>query len=217
MGRRPREQTEGSLQHITVRGNRGLPIFVDNADRRAFVGALSHSGQLTGWSLLSYCLMRNHAHLLVRVGAGGLSVGMHSLTTRHAHRFNAAHGTSGHLFERRFHTSVIRHDAHLLESFRYIALNPWRAGVTDDRDLAAARPASPSRASTDSGGGLSFRPRLQPSRDRSSLRPQPGNRVPTPTLDVDNWCLAPIIHRKPVGAEGGGSGLVGRPGLTPSL
>ncbi len=112
-----------------------MPIFVDNADRRSFLGALSHSGELTGWSLLSYCLMSNHAHLLVRVGAGGLSVGMHSLTTRHAHRFNATHGTSGHLFERRFHTSVIRHDAHLLESFRYIALNPWRAGVTDDRDI----------------------------------------------------------------------------------
>jgi putative transposase len=134
MPRPPRISYEGSLQHITVRGNRGAPIFLDNADRRSFLAVLGDAGQLARWKLLSFCLMGNHAHLLLRLGAGRLSDGMHLLTTTHSHRFQAVHKTDGHIFGRRYHASVIERDEHLREAFRYVALNPWRAGLTDHQD-----------------------------------------------------------------------------------
>ena len=134
MPRSPRIQYEGSLQHVTVRGNRGAPIFLDNADRRSFLAILASAGELAQWKLLSFCLMGNHAHLLLKLGAERLSEGMHLLTTTHSHRFHAVHKTDGHIFGRRYHAAVIERDEHLQETFRYIALNPWRAGLTSHRD-----------------------------------------------------------------------------------
>ena len=119
---------------MTVRGNDGRPIFVDNHDRRSFLAILAEAGQLAGWRLLSFCLMTNHAHMLVELGAERLSEGMHLLTSTHSHRYREVHKTDGHLFGRRYSASVITRDEHLLETFRYIALNPWRAGLTQDRD-----------------------------------------------------------------------------------
>ncbi len=134
MGRNPREQTEGSLQHVTVRGNRGVPIFVDNHDRRVFLAALEEAGRRARWTLLSFCLMTNHAHLLLRLEKPRLSLGMHFLNTTHAHRFNARHAMENHLFGQRYHSSPVETDDHLQEVFRYIALNPWRAGMTPRQD-----------------------------------------------------------------------------------
>jgi putative transposase len=54
---------------------------------------------------------------------------MQMLNARYALDFNAAHGFSGHLFERRFHTVVLDSDWHLMELARYLALNPVRAGL----------------------------------------------------------------------------------------
>ena len=134
MGRKPRMQDSGSVHHITVRGNIGTPVFLDNVDRRSFLSLLREAGSRADWTLLSYCLMTNHAHLLVRLGPPRLSVGMHFLNSNHSRRFNATHALRDHLFGQRFYSSPVESDEYLLEAFRYIALNPWRAGMTNDRD-----------------------------------------------------------------------------------
>ncbi len=56
------------------------------------------------------------------------------IATIHSHRFNEVHGTTGHVFERRFHSKPIDYDSHLWLTFRYIALNPFRAGMVRDHD-----------------------------------------------------------------------------------
>ena len=77
MARAPRQQEPGSLHHVTVRGNDGAAIFVDDDDRRSYLAAVATAVEIAGWQLLSYCLMRNHAHLLVKLGRESLSLGMH--------------------------------------------------------------------------------------------------------------------------------------------
>ena len=109
-------------------------MFVDDHDRRSFLSALSHAGEIAGWRLLSYCLMGNHIHLLVRLRSETLSLGMHAVATTHAHRFNAVHGRTGHIFGARFFAKPIDYDEHLALTFRYIALNPWRAGLVEDHE-----------------------------------------------------------------------------------
>ena len=75
--------------------------------------------------------MPNHFHLLVgNVDTAGLSSGMQFLNGTYASRYNAAHERSGHVFQGRFHDEPVRRENHLLEAFRYIALNPVRAGLT---------------------------------------------------------------------------------------
>jgi hypothetical protein len=54
---------------------------------------------------------------------------MHRLNGVYAKWFNWRHDYEGHLFERRFRSTVVEGHAHLLELTRYIVLNPVRAGL----------------------------------------------------------------------------------------
>jgi hypothetical protein len=47
----------------------------------------------------------------------------------YAKLYNRDHGRRGHLFRARYYSGPIEDDAHLLETIRYIALNPVRAGI----------------------------------------------------------------------------------------
>jgi putative transposase len=71
--------------------------------------------------------MDNHYHLLVEIQEAGLAAGMQWLNGVYAQSFNRAGGRSGHLFQGRYHAALVQHEGHLLETARYIVLNPVRA------------------------------------------------------------------------------------------
>jgi len=109
---------------------------VSGRDYEVFLATLVEAGRLAQWNCLAYCLMPNHFHLLLtRVDATGLSSGMQSLNGTYASRYNAAHERTGHVFQGRFHDELVRRDEHLLESIRYIALNPVRGGLVSRAEL----------------------------------------------------------------------------------
>lgn len=134
MARAPRVQSEGSHQHVTVHGNDGAGIFIDDADRQSFLALLGRAGDLARWHLLSYCLMSNEAHLLLELGPDGMSKGMHLLTSTHSRRFNSVHNRNGHVFGRRFSAKVLVTHASLMDAFQRVALTPCRARVTRTPD-----------------------------------------------------------------------------------
>jgi putative transposase len=129
MARPPRPQFPDALYHVTSRGNRGEAILSDEAERLRFLEILSRTSDRFGWRCLAYCLMTNHYHLVVRTPKPCISRAMHQLNGVYARWFNKRHGYEGHLFQRRFHTALIESDWHLLESCRYVVLNPVRAGL----------------------------------------------------------------------------------------
>jgi putative transposase len=115
--------------HVTARGNRQAPIFLDSEDRFLFLSLLGRATMKAGWTCTSYCLMGNHFHLVLEE-IDELSRGMHALNGVYAQYFNARHGFAGHLFEARFNSEPIENDGHHLEVARYVVLNPVRAGIT---------------------------------------------------------------------------------------
>ena len=60
---------------------------------------------------------------------GNIAKGMHYINMMHARIFNQRHELSGHLFERRYFSVLVESQEHLVELFRYIALNPVRGGL----------------------------------------------------------------------------------------
>ena len=132
MGRALRFEPIDSVLHITTRGVRRAPIFVDDADRHMFMAFLAQSVHRHHWTCLAYCLMTNHFHLLVSLSTANLSKGMHRLNGLYARRFNERHGHVGHVFEARFASSAIQTEEHLLDALRYVVLNPIRAGLCRD-------------------------------------------------------------------------------------
>jgi putative transposase len=121
-----------AIYHLTSRGNRREAIYRTRRDAQAFLDMLDAVVVREQWLCHAYCLMPNHYHLLVETPLANLSSGMHRLNRRYARWFNIQRGYTGHLFERRFQSVLVETDGHLLESLRYIILNPVRAGLCLD-------------------------------------------------------------------------------------
>ena len=65
MPRQPRIEYAGGVYHVMARGDRGEPIYRDDADRETFLATLADACEKTGWVVHAYVLMGNHYHLLL--------------------------------------------------------------------------------------------------------------------------------------------------------
>ncbi len=132
MARALRNAPAGAIFHITARGNRRQPIFLDDRDRQRFLEILTAVVLRFGWRCHAYCLMSNHYHLVVETPKDNLSEGMHRLNFLYAQWTNARHEVDGHLFDGRFRSRIVQSTYQLMTLVRYIALNPVAAGLCAD-------------------------------------------------------------------------------------
>ena len=132
MARPLRLEFEHALYHVTSRGDRREDIYLNDADRQAWLGVLAHVCKRFNWTVHAYCLMGNHYHLLVETPDANLSAGMRQLNGVYTQLANRAHGRVGHVFQGRFKAIVVDKDNYLVELARYVVLNPVRAGMVAD-------------------------------------------------------------------------------------
>jgi len=131
MARPLRIELAGGIHHVTARGNAKQPIYLDDLDHRRFLATLERVLSRYDWRCLGYCLMVNHYHLLVQTLRPNLADGMRELNSVYAQHFNRRYDRCGHLFQARYAAVLVQRDQHLLETARYIALNPVRAGLCE--------------------------------------------------------------------------------------
>ena len=129
MPRAPRVIAESGFYHVILRGNGRQLIFEDNADRRVFLDLLARRAADAGISILAWCLMENHVHLVLEDPTQSLSEMMQRLSGDYAQRFNRRTGHVGRVFENRFKSSAIDSEAYLLQAVRYVHDNPDKAGI----------------------------------------------------------------------------------------
>lgn len=133
MARLPRLYLPGCPQHVIQRGNGRRTVFLDDADRQAYLGWLASVVRDYRLELLAYVLMDNHVHLLVIPPAEGmLGRALQSLGRRYVRYFNDRHGRAGTIWEGRYRATIVDSERYLIECMRYIDLNPVRAGVVSD-------------------------------------------------------------------------------------
>src|SRR5687768_8730792 len=102
MARKPRMEVAPGVYHVYARGNDRRRIFLDDEDRRRYLALLAAVTSHRRWLTMAYCLMDNHVHLLIETLEPNLGRGMHRLQGGFAQWFNKRHGTTGHVFERRY-------------------------------------------------------------------------------------------------------------------
>ncbi len=134
MSRPLRLELANGIYHVFARGNARQQIFLDDRDRRSFLGVARDSLRRFQWTCLTYCLMPNHYHLVLRTEKPNLSRGMRHVNGVYAQRFNRRHGRCGHLFQGRFGATLVESGEHILELIRYVVLNPVRAGLVGRAD-----------------------------------------------------------------------------------
>lgn len=79
MARPLRIEFEHALYHVTSRGDRREPIYVDDADRVAFLELLAQACDRFDADVLACCLMGNHYHLVLATRQANLSAFMRHL------------------------------------------------------------------------------------------------------------------------------------------
>jgi putative transposase len=121
--------------HVTQRGNARQNILAVDSERLVYLQLLRQSVGLHDVSLVGYCLMSNHVHLVVVPSkAQALAVALKQTHGRFASYWNAAHHSSGHVWQGRFYSCPLDAD-HLWIALRYAELNPVRAGLVSKAEL----------------------------------------------------------------------------------
>jgi len=130
MPRRARVLVPGVPVHLIQRGNNRSACFYADEDYRFYLAHLTEQAAKHGCAIHAYCLMTNHVHLLLtpaRVESlGGL---MKALGQHYVQYVNRTYRRSGTLWEGRFRSCLIQDEAYVLACYRYIELNPVRAGM----------------------------------------------------------------------------------------
>jgi putative transposase len=125
--------------HVTQRGNARQFLLASDSERMVYLDLFRQAVGVEGLSVLGYCLMSNHVHLVVvPQRAEALAAALQSTHGRYASYWNAAHVSSGHVWQGRFHSCPLD-EGHLWQALRYTELNPVRAGLAGE---AAAWPWS---------------------------------------------------------------------------
>lgn len=132
MPRRARLAVPGIPWHIIQRGNNRSACFYAETDYRRYLQDLGEQAGKYGCRVHAYCLMTNHVHLLVtpqRTESAGLM--MKHLGQRYVQYINRTYRRSGTLWEGRYRSCLAQEDTYVLACYRYIELNPVRAGMVD--------------------------------------------------------------------------------------
>lgn len=132
MARKPRVQYHGALYHVCSRGDRQEPIFDGENDQKMFLDVLGEAAPKYDLLFLAYCLMGNHYHLVMQTRQPNLSDAMRFINGVYTQRYNRRHSTCGHVFQGRFFAGLVEREDYLIESCRYVELNPVRAKLVQD-------------------------------------------------------------------------------------
>jgi putative transposase len=129
MPRRRRVVLPGQPHHITQRGNNQQQIFFERQDRDLYLSLLREYTAEYSVSVLGFCLMTNHVHL---VAVPGTSTGLEKALGRAHHDYarwlHLRRRESGHLWQNRFFSCPLD-DKHTWAALAYVERNPVRAGL----------------------------------------------------------------------------------------
>lgn len=135
MPRPNRTHVPGEIRHLIARGNRRQDIFESERQWQDFMDDLSLNAKAGGLILFGDTLMTNHFHCMARTGDHPIGEVLGPTLTRFAMHSNIENCRSGHVFEGRYKSRLVRDDAHAKNTLRYIHRNPVRAGLVKDPSL----------------------------------------------------------------------------------
>jgi putative transposase len=130
MARMPRFVLPGQPQHVIQRGNNRQPIFAEDEDYRFFLETLGDGAGRHRCDIHAYVLMTNHVHLLLTPHQEpGVARLFQHIGRHYVPYYNRRSNRTGTLWEGRYRATLVDAESYLLACYRYIELNPVRAGM----------------------------------------------------------------------------------------
>lgn len=128
----PRRETQLCIDeyyHVYNRGTNRERILFERENYRFFLKGLRAYISSKTASVLAYCLMPNHYHLLVRLLSSDFSETMQQFGTSFTKAINKRFDRAGPLFQSRFKAIHVEREEYLVHLSHYIHLNPVVAGL----------------------------------------------------------------------------------------
>ncbi len=130
MPRKPRFFVPNFAAHVVQRGNNRCPTFQNTSDYSRYLESLGDAARTADVSVHAYVLMTNHIHLLLTpCDSEGISRMMQNLGRDYVAYFNRKYGRTGTLWDGRFKACPVESERYTLACYRYIEMNPVRAGM----------------------------------------------------------------------------------------
>lgn len=124
---------KGGYFHVYNRGNRKQNIFIKEEDYLNYLKRLRDYKNKYNISVICYCLMPNHFHLLIRQDSDTpIYRFMHALHTSYSVYFNKKYNKVGRMFQSRFKQKEITKDEYFSKVTSYIHFNPIKDGLVDN-------------------------------------------------------------------------------------
>lgn len=130
MARISRQNLKSLYFHVMVQGINKEYIFSTEEMKEKYKKLLKENIQKSNVKLLSYCIMSNHAHMLMHVeNVQEMSKLMQKINTSFARFYNRKNNRVGFVFRDRFSIQPILNKQHLYNCLAYIHNNPVKAGI----------------------------------------------------------------------------------------
>lgn len=122
-------RTVTGFYRVSARGIGKQLIFETDDDRWEFLELMRDCCRDAGVTVLAWCLMSNHVHLVLADYEDAMSAAMQRLLLTYARRFNKRTGRSGCLFRDRFERRSLDTDWQVMEAIRSVHADPQEAGI----------------------------------------------------------------------------------------
>lgn len=133
MPRRSRKNLNSHFFHVVVQGLNKQYIFYNSSFINQYLSLIFHYMNNFNINLIAYCVMGNHAHLLIESNETlYLSKFMHIVNQKFAQYYNFKNDRTGYVFKDRFFSEPIDNYNYLLNCFVYIHNNPIKANLVNN-------------------------------------------------------------------------------------
>ena len=130
MPRIARKNMETSFFHIMVQGINKSYIFKNKNDKNKYISNINKYQLQNNVQVISYCIMDNHAHILVHTDQiENMSNFMHLVNSSYSNYYNKTNFRTGYVFRDRYKSEPIYKEKYLLNCINYIHMNPVKAGI----------------------------------------------------------------------------------------
>lgn len=129
MPRTARKKSDTGIYHIILRGINKQTIFYEKEDYEKYLRCLTKYKSVSKPTFYAYCLMDNHAHLLIKEGIEPLEIYFRRVGASFVYWYNRKYERCGHLFQNRFRSEPVDDDLYFQTVYSYILHNPKKAGL----------------------------------------------------------------------------------------
>lgn len=130
MPRNSRKSLPGLFYHIMSQGINKEYIFYDNILKEKYKNILNEKMKQNNINILSYCIMDNHIHLLIKVEKNeDMCKFMQQVNTTYAKFYNKINNRVGYVFRNRYLAKPILEEKQLKRCVVYIHRNPVVANM----------------------------------------------------------------------------------------